>query len=118
MLKLRKGKSSFKTYCKQIFLSSVEYNSMITYSRVLRTVSSQVFNVSEDGDSTTSQSTPFQCLTILTVKKVFLKSVFEFLPIASSPVTGQSQLHGVFDFPNHIPAGSDNALYSPWVTCP
>lgn len=71
MLKLRNGKSSFETYCEQVFLSSVEYSSRVMYSRLLRTLSSQVFYVSEDEDFTVSQSNPFQCLTTLTLKKFF-----------------------------------------------
>lgn len=48
--------------------------SVISWSlvRLVRTVSRQVLNVSEDGDSTTSGSNLFHCLTTLAVDVFFL----------------------------------------------
>lgn len=41
----------------------------VSYSWLLRTMSSQVFSVSKDGDSITSPGSLLQCLTMLTLKK-------------------------------------------------
>jgi len=52
----------------------------------------QLLNISKDGDATTSLDNPCQCSVILMVK-VFPDvqrepPVFQFVPIASHPVTG------------------------------
>lgn len=44
----------------------------VSYSRLPRIVSSWVLSISQDGDSAISLGNLFQCLTMLTVKKMFL----------------------------------------------
>jgi len=46
--------------------------SRVTYSRLHRTWSRQVLNISREGDSTTSLGSLFQCSVTLRVKKFFL----------------------------------------------
>ena len=64
-------------------LESIQSNpclSRVSWSRLPRTVSSQVLNVSKDGDSTTSLGSLYQCSpTLLTIKQNFL--YFNVYPI-------------------------------------
>ena len=60
---------------------------------LLRAVSSQVFNISKDGDTTDSVYSLLQCLITPTVKKVVSSVWMEFpashyVPFASCPLTG------------------------------
>jgi len=57
----------------------------VGYSRLPRTVSIQVFNTSKDGDSTTSLGHLFQCLTMLTVKKLCLMFKWHLLYFSLCP---------------------------------
>ena len=53
--------------------------SRVTYSRLHRTASRQVLNISRDGDSTTSLGNLFQCFVTLKVSKLFLLFRWNFL---------------------------------------
>ena len=46
-------------------------SSRVSYSRLPRTMTSRISNISKDGDSTTSLGNLFQCSVALTVTKVF-----------------------------------------------
>jgi len=54
--------------------------SRVTYSRLQRTLSRWVLNISREGESTTSLGSLFQCFVTLRVKKFFLIYIF-FLKI-------------------------------------
>ena len=63
---------------------------MVTYSRLHRTLSRWVLNISREGDSTTSLGSLFQCSVTLRVKKFF----------------GSPQLVGnLYEVPSAVPAG-------------
>ena len=53
--------------------------SRVTYSRLHRTASRRVLNISREGDSTTSLGSLFQCSITLRVKKFFLTFSWSFL---------------------------------------
>ena len=53
--------------------------SRITYSRLHRTLSRRVLNISREGDSTTSLGSLFQCSFTLRVKKFFFMFTWNFL---------------------------------------
>ena len=68
--------------------------SRVNHSWLLRTVSSQLFNISKEGDPTTSLGNLLQCSVCLTVKKRFLilkKNflILQFVSTTSHLVTGQ-----------------------------
>lgn len=75
----------------------------VTCSRLIRAMSSQHFNISKDGDSTTSLGGLFQCPTILTVKKCcfvfrpnFLFSNLYQLPLLLAlRITEKTHLHSI-----------------------
>ena len=59
--------------------------SRVTYSRLHRTLSRQVLNISREGDSTTSLGSLFQCSVTLRVKKFFLKKTMTLFQLRQSP---------------------------------
>jgi len=65
--------------------------SRVTWSRLHRTLSRQVFNISREGDSTTSLGNLFQGSITLRVKKFFLMFRWNFLCFSLCPLP-QAQL--------------------------
>jgi len=60
--------------------------SRVTYSRLHRTLSRRVLNISKEGDSTTSPGSLFQCSITLRVKKFFLMFRRNFLCFILRPL--------------------------------
>jgi len=60
--------------------------SRVTYSRLHRTLSRQVLNISREGDSTTSVGSLCQCSVTLRVKKLFLMFRRNFLCFSLCPL--------------------------------
>jgi len=60
--------------------------SRVTYSRLHRTLSRQVLNISREGDSTTSLGRLFQCSITLRVKKFFFVLSWNFLCFSLCPL--------------------------------
>ena len=60
--------------------------SRVTYSRLHRTSYRQVFNISREGDSTTSLGSLFQCSVTLRGKKFFLMFRRNFLCFSLCPL--------------------------------
>jgi len=60
--------------------------SRVTYSRLHRTLSRRVLNISREGDSTTYLGSLFQCSVTLRVKKFFLMFRWNFLCFSLSPL--------------------------------
>lgn len=85
---MKAGKDLFRSSCPTL------YSNRVTYGRLPRTLLSQVFNISKDENSTATLDNISQYLITLTVnmlsctKREF--NVFEFVPIASHPVTVKS----------------------------
>ena len=65
--------------------------SRVTYSRLHRTLSRQVLNISREGESTTSLGNLFQCSITLKVKKFFLMFSWNFLCFRSGRWTQVTQ---------------------------
>jgi len=61
--------------------------SRVTYSRLHRTLSRQVLNISKEGDSTTSLGNLFQCSVTLRGKKFFLMFRGNFLCFSLCPLS-------------------------------
>ena len=60
--------------------------SRVTYSRLHRTLSRQVLNISREGDSTTSLGSLFQCSVALRGTKFFLMFRRNFLCLSLCPL--------------------------------
>ena len=60
--------------------------SRVTYSRLHRTASRRVLNISREGDSTTSLGSLFQCSVTLRVKKFFLMFRWNILSFSLCPL--------------------------------
>jgi len=66
--------------------STTPCRSKVTQSRLHRTVSRQVFNISREGDSTTSLGSLCQCSVTLRGKKFFLMFSWNFLCFSLCPL--------------------------------
>ena len=73
---------------RDLYGSSIQPScrSRVTYSRLHRTLSRRVLNISREGDSTTSLSSLFQCSVTLRGKKFFLISSWNFLCFSLCPL--------------------------------
>ena len=70
----------------RLHLVQSPYSEQVTKSTLPMTMFSWVLNISKSGDSTTSLGSLFQCLTTLTVKKVFLMFKFNFTYFSLCPL--------------------------------